>query len=175
MKKFLAALLIFVPTLSFAQPYFNTLYSDPLHPKISATALFTSKADFDGTVGDVALVYHKANPEDSLWPRALLNAGFPPISWTLWEIGAGGDGHSSFVHTGASLDIAPTLLGPLVGLLHRAGDTASRFGDILANEDGSGLRIGLGWKGNVIENGDVLRFNRWRFAPRYGVGYSYVF
>lgn len=175
MKKLLAGLLIFVPHLAMAESYFKTIYSDPLHPKISATALFTSKADYDGTVGDVALIWHKADINDSLWPHALLDAGFPPLTWTLLELGAGGDGHKGFVHTGASVDIAPTLLGPFVAVLHRAGDTASTFGDILANRDGSGVRVSLGWKGDIVENGALKRFNEIKFAPRYGVGYSYVF
>lgn len=174
MRTIIAALIIAAAVPSHAA-YFDTLISDPSHPKISLQALYTSKLDFDGGVSDVAAVYHKADPSDCLWPKALLNAGFPPISWTLLELGAGGNRQTGFAHAGASINAAPTLLGPLVSGLKSVGGKAAAFGDLLVNPSGGGLKLSVGWKSNVIQNGGVLRFNELRFPPRYGIGYTYQF
>lgn len=159
-----------------AKPYFETIFRDPSHPKIGAGVLYTPSFEFDGGVTDVALVYHKADPDDTLWPQKLLDLGMPPVSWTLLEVGGGGNRESAFIHGGTSINLAPTVLGPLTAALGRAGGTAAKIGAILIAPDGhAGVRFGVGWKANVIRNGGFERLNQLRFPPRYGVGYVYQF
>lgn len=176
MKHFLLAVaLICFGSNAYAGPYFDTFFRDPSHPKISAQILYTSRFDFDGGVSDVALVYHKADPGDSLWPKTFLAAGIPPLSWTLLEVGGGGNTQTGFVHFGTSINVAPTVLGPAIAALHNAGGKAAAFGNLLVSPDGSGLKLSLGWKADVVENGGFRRFNELRFPPRYGIGYVYQF
>lgn len=174
MKKLLAFVFIVLASRSFATPFVQTILSDPKHPKISATLLYTSKANFDGGVTDVALLYHNGNPSDP-WPTTLTDIGMAPPSFAIFEAGVGGNSQSGFVHGGTSLNVAPTLLGPAVNALKNAGGNYAKFGAILVSPNGGGLKLGLGWKTNVLENGGLVRFDQMRFPPRYGVGYAYVF
>ncbi len=73
------------------------------------------------------------------------------------------------------MDVAPTMLGPLVKQLEKIGDKAAAFGKLLVSPDGSGVNIGIGWKANLIRNGGFIPINEIRFPPRYGVGYTYQF
>ncbi len=164
---------IFAPRARAA--YFDTIFQDPAHPKLSAKFLYTPKFAPDGGVTDVAAVYHRADPADSLWPRALLAAGLPPLSWTLLELGAGGNSQSGFLHFGASVNAAPTILGPLTARLRAAGGTYAKAADVLSAPNGTGLALGLGWKADAVANGGLRRFNQMRFPPRFGVGYTYQF
>lgn len=187
MKALLTALLLAVAAVAQAQiqptpaalvppkPYFHTLLREYKTPKMSASVLYTSKFVFDGGVTDVALIYHKADPTDTLWPDSLLKLGMPPLSWTLLEVGAGGNRETGFVHAGASINVAPTLLGPITGALKAAGGTAATIGTLLVAPNGSGLKISLGWKTDLIQDGQIVRLNALRFPPRFGLGYTYAF
>lgn len=175
MKKMILAALVCLGGLDARAAYFNTIVSDPAHPKISAKLLYTSKFALDGGLSDVALVYHKADPADCLWPKKLLDLGFPPVSWTLLEAGAGGNRETAFTHLGVSVNFAPTLLGPLINALDKIGGKAEALGMLLVSPDGSGLSLGLGWKANVVQNGGVVPFDHLRFPPRYSMGYVYQF
>lgn len=157
------------------KPYFQTILKDPAHPKVSASLLYTAQMDFDGGVTDVALVYHKADPTDTLWPQKLLDLGMPPLSWTLLELGFGGNRDTAFARGGLAVDVAPTLLSPLKDGLHRIGGLAGRFGSLLVAENGTGVKLSVGWKTTLLQNGNLQRFNDLRFPPRYGVGYTYQF
>lgn len=156
-------------------PYFDTIVRDPKHPKVSASILYTSKADFDGGETSIALVYHKGDPTDTLWPQKLLDLGMPPLSWSLLELGFGGNRDSAFIRPGFAVDVAPTLLGPLKDALHAVGGVAGRFGSLLVAEDGTGVKLSVGWKTNLIQNGGIQRFDDLRLPPRYGIGYTKVF
>lgn len=158
-----------------SKPYFETILKNIAHPKMSASLLYTAQGDFDGGVTDVALIYHKGDPTDTLWPQQLLDLGMPPVSWTLLELGFGGNRQSAFIRPGVAVDVAPTLLGPLKDALHGVGGLAGRFGSLLVAENGSGVKLSVGWKTNLIQNGSVQRFNDLRFPPRYGVGYTFAF
>jgi hypothetical protein len=175
--KRIAAICLFA--LGIALPagaaYFDTLFADPAHPRVSARMLYTSRFAPDGGIGDVALIYHRADPADSLWPKAFLDAGAPPISWTLLEIGAGGNLQTAFASAGVSVNVAPSVLGPLAAALKRAGGAAANFGALLVAPNGSGVNASLGWKTNVLQDGGFARFDRMRFPPRYGFGYCYQF
>jgi hypothetical protein len=165
-----------LPTVSgtASDPFLRTIVSDPTHPKLSARLLFTSKFVADGGVTDVALVYHKHDGLEP-WPAVLENAGIVCPSFTLLEVGAGGNAASAFVDAGLSVNIAPTLLTPLTSALKTAGGTAAVVGNLLVAPDGSGLSLGFGWKSNVIDNRALVRFDDLRFPPRYSVGYTWQF
>lgn len=156
-------------------PYFETILKDPAHPRIGAGVLYTPAFEFDGAVTDVALVFHRANPDDTLWPKQLLDIGFPPISWTLLELGGGGNRESGFVHGGASVNLAPTVLGPLTKALEHAGGRYAAIGRLLEAPNGSGIRFGVGWKANVIRDGGIAPLNTMTLPPRYSVGYLFQF
>lgn len=176
MKHFLLAVaLICFGSPAQAKPYFETIAKDPAHPKVSASLLYTSKLEFDGGVTDVALVFHRADATDTLWPQKLLDLGAPPLSWTLLELGVGGNRQSAFLRGGLALDVAPTLLGPLRKVLAGVGGTAAAVGKLLVDENGSGVKLSVGWKTDVLHNGAPVRLNDLRFPPRYGVGYTYQF
>lgn len=174
MKSLIAALLIAVSVPAKAANL-DTIVTDYAHPKLSASLLYTPSGVFDGGVTDVALVYHKADKNDSLWPQKLMEAGIPALSWTLLECGAGGNSSSAFAECGASVDIAPTLLSPITGALSRAGGNYAVIGKLLVSPDGNGLKLGISWKGNLITNGSVTPFDRIAFSPRLKIGYNYQF
>ena len=75
MKKLLSAILLTAVLTSqvHANPYFSTILKDPTHPKLSAQVLYTPSFVFDGGVTDVAIVYHKADPDNTLWPQSFLD------------------------------------------------------------------------------------------------------
>lgn len=157
-------------------PYFETILKDPAHPKVGVGVLYTPAFIFDGGVTDVALIFHRANPDDTLWPQQLLDLGMVPVSWTLLEVGGGGNRETAFIHAGASVNLAPTVLTPLTKALARVGGVPAKIGAILVAPDGSaGVRFGVGWKANAVQNGGLAPLNAWRFPPRYGVGYVYQF
>lgn len=175
LKRLIAGLLLAVAAIPARAAYLDTIVQDPTHPKMSASLLYTSKLDFDGGVTDVALVYHKADPKDSLWPQKLIDAGVPALSWTLLESGVGGNRQTAFLDFGPSVDVAPTLLSPLTNALSKAGGTYAKAALLIVSPDGNGVKLGFGWKGNVIQNGGLTRFDDLRFAPRFKVGYNYQF
>lgn len=170
----IAALLLLGPRFAFAR-YFDTILSDPMHPAISATALFTSRLKADGGEAAVATVYHKGDPNDTFLPKAVLDLGVDPISWTLLELGGGANTQTAFGTVGTSVNVSPAVLGPLASYLRSKGGNYATAGDLIVAKDGSGVKLGAGWKATVIDNGAFLRFNQLRFPPRYGVGYCYKF
>lgn len=175
MKAVLTIVLAILAVRVNAGGYLEAIVSDPSHPKMSASLQYTSKLDFDGGVTDVALVYHRADPHDSLWPQKWIDAGVPAISWTLLECGAGGNTKTAFGECGASVDLAQTLLSPLSSALKTAGGKYAAFGSLLVSPNGGGVKLGVGWKSNLIENGGFARFDDMRFPPRYKFGYTYLF
>ena len=155
--------------------YICSLFQDPRSLYLSAAALYTPKFDFDGALTDIATVYHKADPHDTLWPQSWINAGVPALSWQLLELGLGGDRKTAFVAAGASVDLAPTLLGPLARVLDNAGGNNAVASKLIVDPDGSGLKIGYGGKMLVIENGGLLDWKDLRIVGRWKLGYVYKF
>ena len=166
---------LILPSLALARPYFDTIFKDPKHPKISVAALFTSRAKFDGAVTNVALVYHKASESNTIIPKKLRDLGVQPISWTLIEAGAGGNSENAFVSGGLSLDLAPALIGPLAKLLARAGGRAEKFSKLIVSPNGTGVKLGMAWKTDFLKDGTFQRLNDLRFPPRYSLGYTFQF
>lgn len=176
MKKFLLALVALVALSAASEAaYLDTIVADPTHPKVSASLLYTPKLEFDGGVSDVALVFHQADPHDSLWPQKWIESGVPALSWTLLECGVGGNTQSAFGECGSSVDVAPTLLSPLTAQLRKAGGRYALAADLIVSPDGNGLKIGWSWKGNFVQGGGITRFDDLRFAPRLKLGYNYKF
>lgn len=173
-RTIIAAILLLGPRFAFAR-YFDTLLSDPLHPAVSATVLYTSQARPDGGSLDVATIYHVGNPDDTFLPKFILDLGIKPISWTLLEIGGGGNIQTGFVKFGTSINVAPALLGPIATGLRKKGGNYATAANLLVSPDGAGVKLGLGWKTTVIDNGGFLPVNKLRYPPRYGVGYCYKF
>ena len=164
-----------LPKPAHAGPYFQTLLKDPTHPKISVSAIYTPALVFDGMITDVAVVYHKADRNNTLWPQKALDMGLEPLSWTLLEIGFGGNSDSGFVSAGISVNAAPTLLGPLVKALSSIGGKAAAFGALIIDKDGNGVKLSLRWKADLIKTGGLTNLNDLSFPPRYGFGYTFAF
>lgn len=175
MKKLLIALMLGPLTPAIAAPYFQTVVSNPFHPFTSLTAIFTSKAVFDGALAEVAAVYHKGDKNETLLPQFLLDAGIQPVSWALLELGAGGNKETGFVNAGLGVNLAPSLLGPVTQLLERAGGNYAAFGKYVVSPDGNGVKLSLSWKLNVISEGGFTPLTDYRAPPRYGVGYGWQF
>jgi len=167
--------LLAIASSASARPYFDTVFKDPKHPKISASVLYTADGKFDGGMTNVAVVYHKADPDNSLLPRKIRDLGVEPISWTLLELGGGGNQENAFGAGGTSIDVAPALLGPIKKVLERAGGRAAKFAPLLVSSNGSGVKLGISWKADIIKHGRFQRFNDLSFPPRYTVGYTYQF
>lgn len=174
MRKILAALLLSLPAIAKAA-YLETIFKDPAHPYVSASVLYTPRFDFDGGMTDVAIVYHKADVNDSLWPKSWINAGVPALSWQLIELGIGGDRHTAFGSAGSSVDLAATLLGPLASVLKAQGGTYATASNLLVSPDGSGLKIGYGGKTVFLQNGGLVDFKDLRVVGRWKLGYVYRF
>lgn len=171
----LIALILVALTIPANASYIDTIVSDPFHPKMSLSLMYTSKMESDGGVTDVALAFHKADPKDSLWPQKLIDAGVPALTWTLLECGVGGNRDSAFAECGASIDAAQTMLGPIASALKNAGGYYAVFGNMLVSSDGGGVKIGMGWKSNIIQRGGFEQLDHLRFPPRYKLGYMYQF
>ena len=156
--------------------YFETIFSDPLHPRISATLLYTPQFKPDGGVANVAIIHHRASSQDTIIPKMLLNLGMQPVSWTLLELGGGGNREKGFGTIGTSVDLAPTLLGPLASWLLKVGGKGAAVSQLLVSPDGTGgVKLSIAWKADALEHGTIMPLNHWRFPPRYGVGYCYQF
>lgn len=148
--------------------YLQNILQDPKHPQISANGLFTMKGAGDGGSLSAAVIFHKADPNDTIIPQRLLDLGVKPVSWAPLAIGGGGNRDHAFGTIGASANFAPTLLGPLAQALDASGK--SFLSKLLVSPDDSGLNLGLCWKADAVRDGTILPLNRWAFAPRFTVG-----
>lgn len=175
MKSLIFVLLVLAAPARAA--YFETFFQDPKHPVTSASAIWTAEFKSDGAVADLAVLFHRPDANDSLLFRACpacKDAGLRPIGWSLVEIGAGGNAENGFFTFGSSVDASPTVLGPLSDLLKRQGGKCALAGSLLYDDKGNGLKLSIRWKAEVISGGIVQPFDRWRFPPRYGIGYRYL-
>ena len=154
-------------------PYITGIWHNPAHPLQSVSFMYTSQMAFDGMKTDVMIAGHKADPKDTLWPQKALDLGLPPLSYSLLDLGFGGNSHTAFVTLGPSVEVAHTLLGPLTIAMNKAGGNWATASKIISAPDGSGVRIGLAWKATVLDNSGVPRLDQIRFPPRYTFGYAY--
>lgn len=170
----LAAMSALVLATPSQAAYFQWIGGDPSHPKTAVDTLFTPRTfQFDGAETNVAVVFHAPDPNESIIPTRLLLAGVKPVGWTLLELGAGGNSSQGFGTVGTSVELGQTALGPLTTALEDLGGGYKSFAQLLIAPNGDGLKLGIKWKANVLANGGVQPFDKWRFPPRYTIGYQY--
>jgi hypothetical protein len=177
-KKTLAILaLVVVSAVPSHAAYFEFIWQDPAHPQISGGSLFTPKMEYDGIGTDVAMMFHAADPNDTIIPQKLQDLGIKPISWCALCVGGGGNSKTGFATISASINVAPTLLGPVAKAVRQSKSPAAQIAaDLIASGDGqSGLKIGVAWKSDVIVNGTVQPFDKWHFSPRFVFGETWRF
>lgn len=182
MKKLaLLLLLCAVPASAFDGPYFQGIWEQDnyKHAATSLNTLVTPKGAFDGMALQTALVWHKGDPANTLIPERLQALGVKPFSWTLLACGgSAGNGEAAFV-CGSSVNVAPTLLGPLADLLKgTSSGIAQAVGDFIAkdpNASGAGLNLGYAWSAKPIVNGAMQPLNHWGSKLDAAMGLAYVF
>lgn len=175
MKSLIAAVLLLASPAS-AQ-YFNTIAQNPAHPYMSAGTNLTMKGAFDGVTTQVALIWHKGDPKDSMLPQALLDAGVQPISWSLLDCGAGYGNGAGVLTCGSAVNLAPTLLGPLAKALgHSSSAMAQGLATMInGSPAGTGLALGYTWHAEPIQSGTLLPFDRWGSHLDAFLGLAYGF
>ncbi len=159
------------------KPYFMTLVSNPAHPYVSLGSNFTTKGEFDGMTSQVALIWHKGDPNNTLIPDSLQNAGLKPFSWTLLACGAGYGNGTGVLTCGSSINVAPTLFGPLAQVLNATSNpVAKAIASFMAGApNGSGLALGYTWHMEPVADGALKPFNQWgsHVDAFIGAGYSF--
>ena len=179
MRTLLVALaLLAAPAVhAFDGPYFTALWENPAHPVASAGSLLTAKGAYDGVSTKVALVWHKADPKNSIVPQALQNVGVKPFSWTLLDCGAGYGNGTGKADCGAGVNLAPTLLGPLAQPLKASSSPlAQAIGAVIGGlPDGSGLNVGPTWAATPVQNGTLMPINHWGSHLDFFFGATYGF
>lgn len=157
--------------------YFKTLLSNPSHPYVSLGSNFTTKGEFDGMTSQVALIWHKGDPTNTLIPDFALNAGIKPFSWTLVACGAGYGNGSGVLTCGSSINVAPTLFGPLAQALKLTSNpVANAVATFIAGApNGSGLALGYTWHMEPVAQGALKPFNQWGSHVDAFVGAGYMF
>ncbi len=176
--KYLALLLaLAAPVQAFDGPYFTAIWENPKHPLTSAGSLLTAKGGYDGVSTKVALVWHKADPDDSLIPAALQNIGVKSFGWTLLDCGAGYGNGTGKLDCGTGINFAPTLLGPIAAPLKAStSKLAQAIGAIVGGlPDGSGLNVGPTWAATPVQHGVLLPINHWGSHLDFFFGASFGF
>lgn len=152
------------------------VWEDWAHAQVSAQLLYAPARGmaFDGGSVDAAVAY---NPGvfASKWPTSWTAKGVPAPACAFLELGGGGDKHSGFVHAGASCNAAPLVVGWAAKGLTAAGGGYATFGTLLLAPDGSGLKISVGVKANVVQDGGVESAKNVKGEAVVGFGYIYKF
>lgn len=174
MKKLLIALLLGVTVPSHAQ-YFQTYFQNLAHPQMNAGVDYTMKGSYDGAVTKVALVYHSANPNDSIIPKSWQNV-IPPDSWCLLCAGISGNAGNYDLKFGPSVNLEPQVLGWAIPLLKQANNpTATVVANLLGATPNGGLAFGIDWSAAGVQNGHVQPFDKWGYKPDLYTGILYKF
>lgn len=168
MKKLLVMLLAVtgLSTTSFAfdGPYFQGIWegNNLTHPVVSAGTLLTTKGDYDGVTTQVALIWHKGDPKNSLVPESLQKFGLQPVSFTLLNCGAGYGNGTGNMLCGSSLNVGPTVMGPLGTLIKQVDNPLTKtIGSFLDGSSSGGVALGYVWNMTPVLDGAVQPFNRW--------------
>lgn len=170
-----------VPTVpapvKVSRPYFMTLASNPSHPYVSLGSNFTTKGEYDGMTSQVALIWHKGDPTNTLIPDFALNAGLKPFSWTLLACGAGYGNGTGVLTCGSSINVAPTLFGPLAQVLNATSNpVAKAIASFVAGApNGSGLALGYTWHMEPVSGGALSPFSQWGSHVDAFIGAGYEF
>lgn len=182
MKLTLLAALMFgslVPAVAadFDGAYFHTIIQNSSHPYVSAGSNFTTKGKFDGATTQVAMIWHKGDAKNTLIPQFALDAGAKPFSWTLVACGAGYGNGTGVLTCGSSINVAPTLFGPLSQLLNLTQNPiAKAIGTFLVGTpSGSGLALGYTWHMEPVRDSTLKPLNHWGSHADMFVGVGYEF
>jgi len=176
MKSLLAALFLALAVNSHAYngPYFQGLWGKNLtHPQTSLGAVFDSKGNLiSGAFTNVAIVYHSADPDNSLIPTQL-QSYLPPESWTLLNFGYGG----SIAGFGASINLAATVQGyASEAFSASANPSLQAFGGLIKpGTSPVSINAGPEWFSAVVRNSTLLPFDQWKGVPGWFVGGAYKF
>jgi len=153
------------PQMAFNGPYFDAIWrgDNIKHPVVSAGANITMKGAYDGVTTQTAIIWHRGDVNNTLLPDALLNVGVKPVSWTLLSCGAGYGKGTGMLTCGSSVNVAPTLLGPLAQILKATSNPAAiAAGTFIAGTpSGTGLALGYTWHMEPVQGGTVMPFDRW--------------
>lgn len=177
MKKILVTLLLSVPAVSLASPYFR--FIDPNHPQISAGALFDNhNLKNTQAVTDVAIIMH-SQKDGSIIPESWQKF-VPPEAWTPLQIGGGGNSGSYMVNAGASYNLAPVVQGwALEGLKRMSGPNAlsGLKNALAANPEPATLSIAAGpsWAFQFMQDNVVLPFSQWKGEFKWYAGAAWKF
>lgn len=123
----------------------------------------------------LSLVYHKADVEYTLIPQSLLDLGIKPISWSALNLGVGGANGSFVVPLGPSINLTPSVLGPLTQALEHSGNPyLNGLGNFIDGPRG-GISFGPIWAAHPMIEGTIQPFNKWRFVPGWFAGGMWKF
>ncbi len=176
-KKILVAIglgiLPWTAALAFDGPYFIGLYGPHLtNVQASLGAVIDGEGDLKSAAfTNVAVVYHEADPNNTLIPESL-QAYVPPESWTLLNVGYGG----GIAGLGSSVNLAATAQGYLSrGLLASSNLKAQVIGAAVKPST-SGLSINAGPQlfATIIRSSVILPFNQWKGIPGWFIGAAYT-
>lgn len=162
-------LLALVPGQASAGKYIKTLLDDPLHPPLSAGVTFDARMKLNGGATMAAVVYHPADPENSLVPQRLLDLGVRPIGWAV-NLGLGGTPEEFVVPFGASANLTPTVLGPGLDLMKKSSSAVLKTVATAIDGPSGGIAFGPQWTTKLMRGGVILPLNEWRFPPGWFVG-----
>lgn len=164
----IVSFVMFLAPLTHAK-YFQNIIQDPTHPQLSLGETFTPRFKPNGLCTEAAVVYHVADPNETLIPKALLDLGVKPESWAF-NIGVGGDHGTFFVPMGLSINLTPSVLGPVLSPMKASSNSTLNFIANVVDSPSGGVAFGPAWTAYPIVDGTVLPLNRWRFPPGWFVG-----
>lgn len=151
MKSLIAALL-FLPSLSFASPYFRLL--DLSHPQVGAGFLIAPKDPLSSiAVTELALLTHSA-ADGSIVPASWQSV-LPPESWVPLQAGFGGSFNGELtLEAGSSANIAPVVGSLLLrGVDQNSSGWAAAIKSALVGSPDGGIRLGGALAGITVKNG----------------------
>ena len=179
MRKLIVAAFLFALAAPSSAAYFQEYFQDNAHlahPQVSAGADWTMKGNPDGGVTKIALVYHAADPNDSIIPKAWQNV-IPPDSWCALCAGFQVGNHQTYsLKFGPSVNLEPQVLGWAVPLLQQSSNpVANAAANLIGGSPKGGLAFGVDWGAKVVQGGTIEPFNKWGFSPDFYAGALYRF
>lgn len=151
-------------------------------PLMSGGALFDTHFNYTGGATRGSVIFHPGaltnsdgTNNDPYWPNKLSSLGFPAPSISFLDLGLGGQSGNFVVPFGPSLEMAGTMLGPVVAALNKSNNsTAKGIAGILSGPNG-GLVFGPNWTAHAMVNNSLQSPSHWRFTPGYFSGAAYKF
>lgn len=178
MKKIILAVILCglaATARAFDGPYF-TVWPTPSqigHPQTSLGAILSSRGAVQNPAfTNLSVVYHAADPKNSLIPEAY-QAYLPAESWSLLNLGYGG-GEAGL---GSSINLAATVQGYAAEAFQASSKPGLQAFGAAIKPGASPLAINAGpeWSSTVIRNSTFLPINQWRLVPGWFVGAAYKF